>query len=60
MSEVIVLFEVTLQPGRSEDYLSQAASLKAVLSEATGLIRAERFFLSGGRKQIVEHVGVGL
>lgn len=43
MNEVIVLFEVTLKPGKSEDYLAQAASLKAALSETPGFIRSERF-----------------
>lgn len=44
MSNVIVLFEVTIKDGKMEDYLKMAASLKDDLSKADGFIRSERFF----------------
>lgn len=34
MENIIVLFEVTLKPGKMEDYLSQAAALKIFPSVA--------------------------
>lgn len=40
---VIVLFEVTLKNGKMDDYLAQAAGLKAALAKAEGFVRAERF-----------------
>ena len=43
MSNVIVLFEVTIKDGKMEDYLKMAASLKDDLSMADGFIRSERF-----------------
>mgnify|MGYP002556358791 CR=1 FL=1 len=43
MSNVIVLFEVTIKDGKMEDYLKMAASLKDDLSKADGFIRSERF-----------------
>ena len=43
MENIIVLFEVTLKPGKMEDYLKTAATLKEDLSKAEGFIRAERF-----------------
>ncbi len=43
MSNVIVLFEVTIKEGKLEDYLKQAASLKDMLSKVDGFIDAERF-----------------
>lgn len=43
MSEVIVLFEVTVKSGKMQDYLAQAKALKEHLSKAEGFVRAERF-----------------
>lgn len=43
MSNVIVLFEVTVKEGKMQDYLKMAGSLKEHLSKAKGFIRAERF-----------------
>lgn len=43
MSNVIVLFEVTIKDGKMEDYLKMVASLKDDLSKADGFIRSERF-----------------
>lgn len=43
MENIIVLFEVTLNSGKMEDYLSQAAALKKELAKAEGFIRSERF-----------------
>ena len=40
---VIVLFEVTVKPGKMEDYLKMAASLKDSIANAEGFIRSERF-----------------
>ena len=43
MKNIIVLFEVTVKPGKMEDYLAQASDLKSALLQADGFIRAERF-----------------
>ncbi len=43
MRKVIVLFEVTIKEGRTEDYLQMAASLKDSLKQAEGFLGAERF-----------------
>lgn len=43
MANVIVLFEVTLKEGKTEDYLAQAAMLKESLTQVEGFICAERF-----------------
>ncbi|MDR0981060.1 MAG: antibiotic biosynthesis monooxygenase [Methanocalculaceae archaeon] len=43
MTEVIVLFEVTVQEGKMDEYLSMAASLREELAKADGFISAERF-----------------
>lgn len=43
MSNIIVLFEVTLKSGKMEDYLKMAGSLKDSLVKAEGFIRSERF-----------------
>lgn len=43
MSNIIVLFEVTVKNGRMEDYLKMADSLKDSLAKAEGFIRSERF-----------------
>ena len=43
MSNIIVLFEVTVKNGKMEDYLKMAGSLKESLSNAEGFIRSERF-----------------
>lgn len=43
MSNVIVLFEVTVKDGKMEDYLAQAGILKTYLEQADGFIRSERF-----------------
>lgn len=43
MTNVIVLFEVTIKDGKMEDYLAQAGALKAHLEQAEGFIRSERF-----------------
>jgi len=38
MTNVIVLFEVTIKEGRMDDYLNMAASLKEELAKADGFI----------------------
>lgn len=43
MSNVIVLFEVTVKNGKMEDYLEMAGTLKESLVAADGFIRSERF-----------------
>lgn len=43
MTNVIVLFEVTVKNGKMDDYLRMAASLKESLRKAKGFIRSERF-----------------
>ena len=43
MKQVIVLFEVTIKPGKMEDYLQKASQLKSFLSQTPGFIRSERF-----------------
>lgn len=43
MADVIVLFEVTIKDGKTDDYLKMAVSLKDELSKADGFIRSERF-----------------
>lgn len=43
MSNVIVLFEVTVKDGKMEDYLARAGKLKELLQDTPGFIRAERF-----------------
>jgi len=43
MTEVIVLFEVTVQEGKMDEYLRMAASLREELAKADGFISAERF-----------------
>lgn len=43
MSNIIVLFEVTVKNGKMEDYLKMAGSLKDSLAKAEGFIRSERF-----------------
>ena len=40
---VIVLFEVTVNSGKMNDYLKLAASLKYSIANAEGFIRSERF-----------------
>lgn len=40
---IIVLFEVTVKNGKTEDYLKMAGSLKDSLAKAEGFIRSERF-----------------
>lgn len=43
MSNIIVLFEVTVKSGKMDDYLKMAGSLKESLANAEGLVRSERF-----------------
>ncbi len=43
MSNVIVLFEVTIKDVKLENYLIQVVSLKNILSKANTFIGAERF-----------------
>ena len=43
MNEVIVLFEVTIKPGKMDEYLSAAASLRDHLAKTPGFVRSERF-----------------
>ncbi|MDV0446002.1 hypothetical protein MmiAt1_16080 [Methanimicrococcus sp. At1] len=40
---ILVIFEVTIKEGCTDDYLAAAAKLKEKLAEAKGFIRAERF-----------------
>ena len=51
MSNIIVLFEVTVKNGKTDDYLKMADSLKYSLSNAEGFICSESFsFLADERK----------
>ena len=43
MSNIIVLFEVTVKNGKMDDYLKMAGSLKESLAKAEGFIHSERF-----------------
>ncbi|HIU10093.1 MAG TPA: antibiotic biosynthesis monooxygenase [Candidatus Avidehalobacter gallistercoris] len=43
MSNIIVLFEVTVKSGKMDDYLKMAGFLKDSLVKAEGFIRSERF-----------------
>ncbi len=43
MANVIVLFEVTIKEGKTDDYLKMAAALKEELARADGFIASERF-----------------
>ena len=43
MSNIIVLFEVSLKKEEMQDYLQQAAALKTLLINEEGFISAERF-----------------
>lgn len=43
MSNIIVLFEVTVKGGKMDDYLKMAGSLKDSLANAEGFVRSERF-----------------
>ena len=43
MGNTIVLFEVTVKNGKTDDYLKKAGTLKESLANAEGFIRAERF-----------------
>ena len=43
MNNVIVLFEVTIKKGKTDDYLKTASLLKDSLKNAKGFIKSERF-----------------
>ena len=40
---VIVVFEVTMKPGRDEDYFALAARLREALEKVDGFLSVERF-----------------
>ena len=43
MNNVIVLFELTIKKGKTDDYLKTASLLKDSLKNAKGFIKSERF-----------------